>query len=277
MTKPSLRGRVVASLRSGRKNLLTTHSEEAVRDRIAQSPIASRLMARVEFDTNGGCWLWTRNLSHNGYGQLKSPGRTAQAHRLAYEEFVGAIPPGLQLDHLCRVRCCCNPAHLEPVTREENIARGHAPHIVNARKTHCKRGHEFTPENTRVNRRGGRACLICSQMHWRSRPPKAKHPAGARPLRSHCKRGHSFSGENLIIDAKGARSCRACRNLKQAVRAVKRREGRPARAFSSQTHCAAGHEYTPETLNITARGDRDCRICQRARNARARARRNSNV
>lgn len=82
------------------------------------------------------------------------------AHRMAYEELVGPIADGLQIDHLCRVRCCVNPAHLEPVTQAENIRRGVSPTAANRRKTHCKHGHEFTTENTRLVPEG-RICRRC--------------------------------------------------------------------------------------------------------------------
>lgn len=101
---------------------------------------------------------------YNGYGQIRpGDGRGAlRVHRAAYELANGPIPDGMQIDHLCRNRLCCNPDHLEAVTREENIARGNAPHMVNARKTHCKYGHEFSPENTLVTKRGSRSCRQCA-------------------------------------------------------------------------------------------------------------------
>ena len=89
---------------------------------------------------SAGCWAWTGADRGNGYGKFQVAGRPVLAHRFAYEAFVGPIPDGLQLDHLCRNKACVNPSHLEPVTNRENALR--------ARRTHCKSGHEFTPENT---------------------------------------------------------------------------------------------------------------------------------
>lgn len=111
------------------------------------------------------CWLWTSWLSDQGYGGFYvSPQRRASyAHRMAYEWLVGPIADGLHLDHLCRVRHCVNPAHLEPVTPHENHMRGEAPHAINKRKTFCIDGHEFTPENTyRRPDNGNRQCRACN-------------------------------------------------------------------------------------------------------------------
>lgn len=113
-------------------------------------------------DTSGdGCWLWGGVTGSAGYGSVYIDGRQVAVHRFAYELLVGPIPTGMQLDHLCRVRHCVRPDHLEPVTLAENVLRGVGTSAVNARKTHCKRGHEFTPENTKVSPLGHRACLEC--------------------------------------------------------------------------------------------------------------------
>ena len=112
---------------------------------------------------DAGCWLWTGgSFSSNGYGRFWYLGTKVQAHRWSYEQFVGPIPDGLEVDHLCRVRHCVNPKHLEPVTKEENMRRSpdHAS-AVNARRTHCVQGHEFTPENTWRAGRGDRLCRTC--------------------------------------------------------------------------------------------------------------------
>ena len=107
-----------------------------------------------------GCWHWTAGRTPDGYGKFWSNGGYAYAHRWAYELLVGPIPDGLALDHLCRVRHCVNPQHLEPVTTAENASRGEGITAANERKTHCLRGHEFTPENT-YERPEGRRCRTC--------------------------------------------------------------------------------------------------------------------
>ena len=89
------------------------------------------------------------------------------AHRVVYEILVGPIPVGLELDHLCRNRACVNPDHLEPVTTRTNLLRGYSPWACRARQTHCKRGHEFTPENTYGTGDGRRYCRTCRRAHHR--------------------------------------------------------------------------------------------------------------
>jgi hypothetical protein len=121
-------------------------------------PLADRFWARVE--KTDGCWEWQGKLNQ-GYGVVWDSGRVRQAHRFAWELLRGAIPDGLTLDHLCRNRRCVNPGHLEPVTAVENTMRGQAPHAINARKTHCVRGHAFDDENTYVRSDGARICRAC--------------------------------------------------------------------------------------------------------------------
>lgn len=104
----------------------------------ARRPIAERFWPKVDRDGPGGCWLWTAGTVH-GYGSFAMPGMEggkARAHRVAYEMLVGPIPEGLVLDHLCEVKACVNPAHLEPVTHAVNTQRG-----PRGRKTHCPHGH----------------------------------------------------------------------------------------------------------------------------------------
>lgn len=112
----------------------------------------------------GPCWIWTGNIEEQGYGVYPSgSGSTVKAYRLIYEMIEGEIPKGLQPDHLCRVRACVNPDHLEPVTKKENVLRGFGPTAINARKTHCIHGHEFSKENTLVLPNGNRQCRMCSR------------------------------------------------------------------------------------------------------------------
>lgn len=123
-----------------------------------------RFMEHVSRDESG-CWIWTGCLNHHGYGGFGLPNRrSALAHRWSYEHFVGDIPDDLQIDHLCRVRACVNPDHLEPVTSRENTIRGVGPTAVNALKTHCIHGHEFTEDNTYVMPgRNYRRCRACKK------------------------------------------------------------------------------------------------------------------
>lgn len=127
-------------------------------------PVRERLLSKAVINFETGCWEWNGQLNSDGYARF---GVTAQkntyAHRLAYELIEGPIPAGLTLDHLCRVRHCINPAHLEPVTSRENSLR--SPFTMASRHaatTHCPSGHEYTPENTMtVKHRNGRVTRVC--------------------------------------------------------------------------------------------------------------------
>lgn len=124
-----------------------------------------RILGHVSQDPETSCWIWEGYVNVDGYGRVGGTG----AHRRSYQAFVAPIPAGLHLDHLCRVRDCVNPDHLEPVTAQENILRSPiAPAALNAEKTHCGSGHEFTPENTYVYRRH-RRCMICTKARRRER------------------------------------------------------------------------------------------------------------
>lgn len=131
-----------------------------------------RLFDGVSPEPNSGCWLWTGALSAGSYGSMFFEGRMQKAHRVAWQLLRGPVPEGLDLDHLCRVRICCNPGHLEPVTRSENLRRSPLKKLQNVNQTHCKRGHEFTADNTMIRRNGWRACRTCMRMliqNWRNR------------------------------------------------------------------------------------------------------------
>ncbi|MGW1678508.1 HNH endonuclease signature motif containing protein [Saccharopolyspora shandongensis] len=115
----------------------------------------------------GDCWQWTAART-GGYGVFNiGAGVTRRAHRLAYEEMIGEIPEGLDLDHLCRNRACVNPNHLEPVTRRVNLLRGKTIVAREATKTHCVAGHEFNNANTYVTSTGWRKCRPCDRRRQR--------------------------------------------------------------------------------------------------------------
>ena len=115
----------------------------------------------------GSCWLWTGGKNSEGYGRFYDGTREVQAHRFAYEFCIGPIPNGLTIDHLCRTHNCVEPLHLEPVTGRENLLRGMGAGAINARKTHCHRGHEFTVANTRLSEKGWRYCRACGCIKQR--------------------------------------------------------------------------------------------------------------
>lgn len=127
--------------------------------------VAKSIMERVR--QAEGCWEWLG--AHScGYAAVWRHGRMRPAHRVVYELLVGPIPPGKQLDHLCRNIGCVNPAHLEPVTQRENIARGRCWER-NRSKTHCPSGHPYDERNTGYRANGKRRCLTCHREQERKR------------------------------------------------------------------------------------------------------------
>jgi hypothetical protein len=128
-----------------------------------------RFWAKV--NKTGTCWLWTAATNY-GYGKFRAGGagsKTVLAHRWAWEQEHGPIPAGLELDHLCRIRNCVRPSHMEVVAPRVNKSR-QVPNNGKAARTHCKRQHEYTPGNTRIEtRRDGRSwrvCITCETSVW---------------------------------------------------------------------------------------------------------------
>ena len=115
-------------------------------------------------EPNSGCWIWLGSLNDAGYGRHRCRSlKTHHAHRTAYVLIRGAIPDGMTLDHLCRVRCCVNPDHLDPCTLKENVRRSpifKGEMIAAGELALCPAGHAFTPENTRIYR-NWRHCRAC--------------------------------------------------------------------------------------------------------------------
>ena len=133
--------------------------------------IEQRFMRWVLKDSASGCWLWTGAKQVKwGYGVFGPVfGRSAVgAHRVSYELFVGEIPHGKHLDHLCRTPACVNPEHLEPVSPRENLLRGIGFAAVNAAKVVCISGHPFDEKNTGHYRARARACKECNRLKQRA-------------------------------------------------------------------------------------------------------------
>ena len=124
--------------------------------------LPERIQKKIEPEPTSGCWLWVGATSSHGYGGVSYGGRSMPAHRAVYLMTGGQIPDGLDLDHLCRVRSCVNPRHLEPVTRKENLHRGPSTlSAIHTAKTHCPAGHPFSAANTYYRKQGYRRCRAC--------------------------------------------------------------------------------------------------------------------
>lgn len=135
--------------------------------------IDQRFWAKIDKDGPGGCWIWlgVRASQGQGYGRRTINGTKVYVHRWAYERFVGPIPDGLTIDHLCRNSLCCNPDHLEVVTGRENTLRSENPTALHARQTHCLRGHPFDDNNT-YRYKNRRICRTCAREADKRRTPR---------------------------------------------------------------------------------------------------------
>lgn len=136
-------------------------------------PLRERLLSKVHPEDRGyatPCWPYPGAVIRaTGYGRIRVAGETLGVHRVSYEVFVGPIPGGYDIDHLCRVRECFNPEHLEPVTRRVNAQRGAHGGLITA----CPHGHAYTPENTYVSKVGHRLCRTCNRDRQRQRRMRA--------------------------------------------------------------------------------------------------------
>jgi hypothetical protein len=145
--------------------------------------LMDRFWTKVERNITTGCWEWTGQLSKQGYGVINVARHMRRSHRFAYETLVSEVPEGLVLDHLCRVRNCVNPTHLEPVTPAENSRRG----VLNVGRkgmklkprTHCPKGHPYDEVNSYVRASGKRVCRACAKAR-KQQAKRAVVKGGAR-------------------------------------------------------------------------------------------------
>lgn len=228
-----------------------------------------RLLSKIRILDNG-CWQWTGTISDDGYGVFSMNRANHLAHRLIYQHFVGRIPTGLTLDHLCHTndplceggttcphrRCVCWVGHLEAVTPEENNRR------MRNRRTHCVNGHKFTPDTIYIDPDGYRECAICRwdrSQEWL----RLHHPGVRHGTETHCPKGHRYEGDNIKITVTGGRACRECqrqwnRRYQRARRALKR--GYLPLPVDWKV-CPVGHDLTIEDNFFVHQGLMVCLVC----------------
>ncbi|MEO5744948.1 MAG: HNH endonuclease [Terracoccus sp.] len=143
--------------------------------------LAFRAIARFEtkyYIASSGCWIWKGRISDKGYAEFALGGNKRAAHRVSWVIFKGNILAGAQLDHLCRVRYCVNPDHLDPVDARTNLLRGMTLAAANASKTHCPQGHPYDEANTHRKLGGNsRACRACNRADCAQRRARQKAQA----------------------------------------------------------------------------------------------------
>jgi hypothetical protein len=184
-------------------------------------------------ELEGPCLIWQGAKDAKGYGKtgfvINGIKKNWMVHRLEWTKKNGPIPDGLMIDHRCRNRACANPLHLRLVTSRQNALENNigGKAAINAAKTHCYRGHEFTPENTRRDKNGDRQCRTCYLANERARDKRKRQRknasqlfSGKHLLKTHCPAGHLYDWRGSW---KGKRKCYQCHLLyKQRVRAERR-------------------------------------------------------
>ncbi len=189
-----------------------------------------RFLDKIDFSGPNGCWLWTAHCIKAGYGHFRFGKQGSvpwRAHRLAYSLVHGEPPDGLQLHHECSCERCVNPDHLRLVTPRDHAVEftpGSGSYIA-AHKTHCIRGHEFTPENTRYTNLGKRVCVTCNREWMRQRYARWRAANPMTPKSPYCPHGHLLEGDNVRYakTASGGlgRQCRVCARERARERAKK--------------------------------------------------------
>ncbi len=149
------------------------------------SVLPSRILEKISFEPMSGCWIWTASLNHDGYGMVwdGTLGKHTSAHRLVYRLLQDDIDQELELDHLCRLRCCVNPDHMQQVSHRENVLRGVSVIADRAQSTHCKHGHLLSGDNLRMREKTvgytkyqTRVCRECNKIA--SKRWKDEHGSG---------------------------------------------------------------------------------------------------
>ncbi len=177
-----------------------------IRPHLIKPPI-ERFLALIKVSTErfykgAPCWEWQGSKSKDGYGQFILDGRRSvkkariAPYRFIWEYFNGPMADGLEPDHLCNNRGCCNPGHVEPVTHSENQKRSYRrgrkrpglDYSTRTKPTHCPKGHEYTPENTRISSQNSMQCRECNRLACAARAARIRAERTIPP-RPYCKRG----------------------------------------------------------------------------------------
>lgn len=241
--------------------------------------------ANVDKRGPGECWPWLRKPNDAGYGQLRWVGTSMQAHRVAYLLEHGELPDGMEIDHTCHDprectlkrecphRLCCNPAHLEAVTRPVNLERSNRSRPGNGAAQPPRKCEPGCTCNRHKGTyfAGGKACppgCTCKKHEGRKCPPDCT--CGSHRLR---KETCPECGGPRVRQKDGTSVCIPCRRVRQ--REYARRTGRvtgegPGSRERAKTHCPADHEYTPENTYVMKSGERVCRACSQERKRRRR-------
>lgn len=174
-----------------------------------------RFESNIAHEALSGCWLWTGQENFGGYGRFYLEGKRLAAHRQSYELFKGPIPEGLTLDHLCRVRCCVNPDHLEPVTNRVNILRGVGATAKAAKIMYCTKGHPMFGENVayyKCETGKRRVCITCDNARR-----ALVHKRDTTVNTTVCGRRSNASEDINVGDTDGDVTCKLCLKRMQQV------------------------------------------------------------
>lgn len=197
-----------------------------------------RFLARiVRGPDEDACWSWDGAHFAQGYAETWDGARPLYAHRVAHEIWVGKIPAGYEVDHLCHTmecqlttdcphRECINPKHLIAVPPRDNNMRSNSMSAQHARKTHCRRGHPYDEKNTHITPRGSRSCRACwtidAKIYQEKKKAENPQPSKAHADKTHCPHGHPYDEENTYhyVTSRGGpgRMCRTCSRERAAKR-----------------------------------------------------------